>query len=541
VIVAYEYNTSLTNHDILYAWSTDYGDTWAGGNGYFNQIAASANSEFMPRLSVDGMGTENTNVGGNFHLIYRIDTTLYYTQRQYWDIPVMLGPTPWANYLGWSSPHGLITDSSAYCSYSYPVPAITTFTKTVGSAVLWEPGVTWTDLRNPNYDVYYTTPGTDFNITITPSSQTVVAGTPTYYSLTVNLLSGSTAPAYLSGTNWPWIILGSNYALGEYSASPINPTATCTLAVTASNLMPAGNYQFNATATVGGYRRIIAIPFTVINPPTLVIRGTDNHVYYQTCDVDAKTWTLHPPLPGETIDSPAAALCGTNLHLVIRGSGNTLWHGYVSLVNHMFSGWTLLSGSTPSAPTLTTNGTDLCLFVRDSSSNIYYRIYDVSSGIWGGWVAWPYGGTTDSVAAVWIGDTLHIVVRGPSDYLWYSNFNLNSQLFSGWTWLSGATPSTPTLAMYNTNNFWLVVRDQYGYIYYRGYTVSSNSWTSWYAWPYGGTIDSPAAAFIGDELRVVVRGASNELWTSALDYPGDTSLTWVLLSGTTASKPTFVR
>jgi hypothetical protein len=271
VMVAYEYNTSLTNHDILFAWSTDYGGNWTGGTGAFNQIATSSESEFMPRLAVDGMGTENGNIGGNFHLVYRIGSRLYYTQMQYWDIPVMLGPTPWAVYLGWSTPHGNITDTNAYCSYSYPTPAITTYIKTVGGVIIWEPGVAWTDLRNPSYDVYYTTPGTDFSITFTPSSQTVVAGKSISYYVTVNLLSGPTAPAYLSGTHWPWIILGTNYAIASYSASPINPTATSTLTVITSNLIPVGTWQFNATATIGGYRRIVSIPFTVVATPSLTL------------------------------------------------------------------------------------------------------------------------------------------------------------------------------------------------------------------------------------------------------------------------------
>jgi hypothetical protein len=89
--------------------------------------------------------------------------------------------------------------------------------------------------------------------------------------LTVNLLSGPTAPAYLSGTNWPWIFLGSNYAVAEYSVSPINPTATSTLTVHTSNLIPLGEWSFNATATIGGYRRIVSIPFTVVAAPTLTL------------------------------------------------------------------------------------------------------------------------------------------------------------------------------------------------------------------------------------------------------------------------------
>jgi len=277
VIVAYEYNTSITNHDILYAWTRDYGTTWTGGNSGPNQIAASPNYEMNPHLTIDGMGTEDTNVGGSFRLVY-MDVTLgsygiYYTELSYWDTPVMLGPTPWAYYLGWSSPRGLVNDPFPGGNPVYPEQVtITTYKRTVGSETLWEPGVAWTDFRTvTNFDVYYSTPGTYFSIAFTPSSQSVVAGKSISYYVTVNLVSGPAAPAYLSGTNWPWIILGTNYAKGAYSVSPITPTATSKLTVTTSNLMPAGNWQFNATATIGGYRRIVSIPFTVTAPPTLTL------------------------------------------------------------------------------------------------------------------------------------------------------------------------------------------------------------------------------------------------------------------------------
>jgi hypothetical protein len=269
VIVAYYYAATPANYDILYAWSRDYGVTWIGGNGYFNQIAVSADNEYFPEVAVDGMGTENTNVGGNFHLVYLRNGNNYYTQLQYWDLPIMLGPTPWAYYLGWSTPHGLTNDVAGSVLGGHTT--ITTYTRTVGGDTLWEPAIAWNDWRNSNWDIYYTTPGTDFSLTFVPSSQTVVAGKSLSYYLTVNLLSGPTAPAYLSGTNWPWIILGTNYAVADYSVSPISPTVASTLTVHTSNLMPVGGWNFDATATIGGYRRIVSIPFTVVAAPTLTL------------------------------------------------------------------------------------------------------------------------------------------------------------------------------------------------------------------------------------------------------------------------------
>jgi len=276
VMVAYEYYTTETNHDILITWSDDYGATWTGGNDYYHQIAASADAEWTPMLTVDGMGTERGDVGGNFHLIYWKEYLAFYTQLPYWDIPDYYGgPYPYVGYyLGWSSPHARFLDSAGRVGGGYDVLTITTHTKTVGADVLWEPAVAWIDFRSMStngWDIYYSTPDTDFNVTFLPSSQTVVAGKSISYYVTVNLLSGITAPAYLSGTNWPWIIPGTHWAKAEYSVSPITPTATSVLTVTTSNLMPPGNYQFNATATIGGYRRIVSIPFTVTAPPTITL------------------------------------------------------------------------------------------------------------------------------------------------------------------------------------------------------------------------------------------------------------------------------
>jgi hypothetical protein len=271
VIVAYEYNTTATNHDILYTWSTDYGATWTGGSDYWHQIAASASHEEKPRLAVDGMGTENMNVGGNFHLIYDMGYNLFYTQLPYWDLPIEYGGHAfWGYYLGWSTPQGQVTDSNAWVSYSYRMATLTTYTRVVGGEAIWEPGVAWTDYRGPTYDILYSTPGTDFSITFVPSSQSVVAGKSASYYVTVNLLAGPAATVYLGGTvHYP--VYQSVYATMDYSVWQVTPTATSTLTVYTSNLMPAGAKQLTATATVGGYRRMVLVPYTVIAPPTLTL------------------------------------------------------------------------------------------------------------------------------------------------------------------------------------------------------------------------------------------------------------------------------
>ncbi|MFB3888432.1 MAG: sialidase family protein [Candidatus Bathyarchaeia archaeon] len=272
VIIAYEYSVTSTNKDVLYTWSLDYGIRWTGGDDSLHSIANSGvYNERFPKLAFNGMGTEESNqklIGDTFHLVYATGVDLSYTQLPCWDIP-----SGGNYYLGWSSPHGLVTDANAVATYGFPFETIATYPRTV-SETLWEPAVAWLDTRDfatNSHDIYYSTPGTDFRVTPAPSSQTVVAGKSIAYYITVSLLAGPTAPASMSGNTWPWIIPGSNYALGEYSVSPINPTAVSVLRVTTSNLMPPGNYQFNATATIGGYRRVIPIYFTVVAQPTLTL------------------------------------------------------------------------------------------------------------------------------------------------------------------------------------------------------------------------------------------------------------------------------
>jgi hypothetical protein len=275
VIVAYESNTTSSNHDILYTYSLDYGATWSGGDDIYHQIAVSASFEQRPELAIDGMGTEDGNVGGNYHLIYQISNALYYTQLPYFDVPVYYGGHAfWGYYFGWTTPHGKVTSANALASGSYPPTTITTFKRTVGGQALWEPGVAWTDFRSAgasSYDIYYSTPDADFSITFTPSSQTVVAGKSLSYYVTVNRLAGPTnATAYMGGSpHWP--VYQSAYVSWDYSASQVTPTGTSTLTIYTSNLMPPGNKEFTATATIGGYRRMMAIPYVVTAPPTLTL------------------------------------------------------------------------------------------------------------------------------------------------------------------------------------------------------------------------------------------------------------------------------
>jgi hypothetical protein len=242
-------------------------------------------------------------------------------------------------------------------------------------------------------------------------------------------------------------------------------------------------------------------------------------------------------LPGSTLDSPAAAMLGNELHIVVRGSdGHSLWYGNVSMnantTDSTFHGWTLLDGATPSAPALTSNGTVLCLVVRGEDDRIYYRCHN---GSWGSWSAVPTGAASDGPTVAMLGNELHVVVRGmDGNSLWHVIVNMDSgAVVRDWTSISGATRSKPALAADQTDDeLYLIVRGLDNAIYYRSYNRLTDFWGDWNALP-GATVDGPTVTIPSDKLYTVVRGLDGSL----LWFWDGTS--WDLLSGSTPSPPTL--
>jgi hypothetical protein len=96
----------------------------------------------------------------------------------------------------------------------------------------------------------------------------------------------------------------------------------------------------SATLSVGVYD----------HPSYLVVRGSDNGIYYRLFNEASGTWGEWTKLPGSTCDSPSAAYIGEQLCVVVRGmDGSSMWQGFVNVNTGDFSGWTPISGSTPSA------------------------------------------------------------------------------------------------------------------------------------------------------------------------------------------------
>jgi hypothetical protein len=279
----------------------------------------------------------------------------------------------------------------------------------------------------------------------------------------------------------------------------------------------------------------------------LVVRGSDNGIYHRTYDTVSSTWNSWSSLPGSTPDTPAAAVCGNQLHMVVRGMGGaSLYHGYVNLLTDKFSGWSWMSGSTPSIPRLVSDEDSLYLVVRGDDNRIYLRSYDLVGESWGAWSVAPTGTTLDSTGACIDGDYIHLVVRGMDDSIYHQRVYLPIMYYHGWSNIGGTTPSIPALTSNykesgDDHRLYLVVRGSDNGIYLRSY---AGSWSSWTKLP-GSTNDAFGACIVpslpDDDacLHIVVRGMDGAMYHGKYDLNSKTFLSWSWMSGTTPSPPTL--
>ncbi len=275
----------------------------------------------------------------------------------------------------------------------------------------------------------------------------------------------------------------------------------------------------------------------------LVIRAPNNNVQYRMYNGVSASWGTWNTIvtPGITIDRPAAALLGNELHIVIRNSGNNqLSHGSVNLADNSFSGWTLLSSTSPYAPTLASDGTKLFLVTAGTNYQAYYSSYTLATSTWSAQTSLG-GATRLSLGATTAGGKLYIVARGYSnEILWFGSVTIATSAFSGWSTIGESlSPSAPTLASDGTKVY-LVTRGTNNQVYYRSYNPATKIWNAFVS--LGGAIrDSPGATAVSGQLIIAVRGFSSDaIWSRkvnlSLEIPiGD----WSLITGTTPSAPTL--
>lgn len=87
-----------------------------------------------------------------------------------------------------------------------------------------------------------------------------------------------------------------------------------------------------------------------------------------------------------------------------------------------------------------------------------------------------------------------------------------------------------------TTTLYLVVRGSDDRIYYR--TWDGTTWLGWTALP-GATTDSPAAAVLDNDLHIVVKGLTGEIWHGYVDLATSVWSGWTMVSGATPSTPTL--
>jgi hypothetical protein len=261
----------------------------------------------------------------------------------------------------------------------------------------------------------------------------------------------------------------------------------------------------------------------------LVVRGTDDGIYYRWM---TSSWSQWVKLPGLTTDTAALAENRDKLFILVRGNDNGLWLSSIRIPTGEFLGWQNLPGTTPSRPAISINtkNSKLYIVVRGMDNGIYFRELNSSN-----WVKIP-GSTIDAPSAVVLNDKLHIVVRGSDGAsIYYGQFDLLSNKWLDWTKLTGSTPCAPSITTNGTHLF-LAVRGYDNRIYVK---VWSGSWEPWEMIPTGTTQSPPAIAWYNGKLYIFVKGDDNGIYYCWKTETGQWSA-WKKLDGITPSTPAFV-
>jgi hypothetical protein len=165
VMVTFEYAWSASDMDICYSYSNNRGTSWTKSNSLF----ASGANENRPSITVDGMGTNNNNVMGYFHVTCQSGNNIEYKKAYY-------------GSLIWSSAQ-IANERAASLG-----TAITTQSRDDGQ---FYPCITWISADPPNDQIWYSTPGADVYLNSDPSGRALSLDSNYYYSpAKVNLIAG---------------------------------------------------------------------------------------------------------------------------------------------------------------------------------------------------------------------------------------------------------------------------------------------------------------------------------------------------------------
>jgi len=168
----------------------------------------------------------------------------------------------------------------------------------------------------------------------------------------------------------------------------------------------------------------------------MVVRDISNGIWvYRFSD---NSWM---PIPGLTVDSPAATALGDALHLVVRGSdGISLWHGTLNLKTNAFSGWTPLNGLSNATPELSNNSSHIHLIVKATGNDVWMNTYN---GSWLGWQPLPGGLTNIGPAAMTYDDKIMVMVKDLNYGIWINIYEGGA--WKSWMPIDGLTDAQPEL------------------------------------------------------------------------------------------------
>jgi hypothetical protein len=179
------------------------------------------------------------------------------------------GFTGTVNLASFGAPPGSSTFTPSQLSFSGPSQAqtatLTLNTSTAAKAKTYFPLIT-TFSANRLHDFQGTltlsnSGGSDFTISATPASQTVVPGGTTSYTVTVIPQSGFTGMVALSASGLP---AGASASLNP---TTVSGSGSSTLTVTTASSTPPGSYALTNTATSGSLSRSASVTLAVSGTP----------------------------------------------------------------------------------------------------------------------------------------------------------------------------------------------------------------------------------------------------------------------------------
>src|SRR5260370_30738870 len=178
-------------------------------------------------------------------------------------LPPLKGSTGTVNFLPFGTPPGTVSFSPGpvTLSASAQTATFTVNSSTGATKKTYYPLIatsTGTRLHDSENALTLSTGGTpDFTIAATPSSQSVVQGNSTTYTVSVGALNGFTGTVSLGASGLP---SGAN---ASFNPASISGSGTATLTVTTATSTPAGNYTLTITGTSGSLSHPANVTLTV--------------------------------------------------------------------------------------------------------------------------------------------------------------------------------------------------------------------------------------------------------------------------------------